>query len=155
MFVDIHKITSWCSSVYIGIVVHITRLFLELVPPLLVIINSDIELQTEVYYNAMLQVDEFQSMESSGILSSNFCGAEDTILHESIRFSHDCSSRESSPLQLYDLSLYENEQLSSTPLYDGAKMSDMDALVKYLHWFSEHSGISKEVLSDILKLEHA
>ena len=27
--------------------------------------------------------------------------------------------------------------------------------MKYLHWFSEHPGISKEALSDILKLEHA
>lgn len=64
-------------------------------------------------------------------------------------------THESSPLQLYDLSLYEVEQLSSTPLYDGAKMTVMDALVKYLHWFCEHPGISKETLSDILKLEHA
>ena len=42
------------------------------------------------------------------------------------------NSRESSPLELYDLSVYENENLSSTPLYDGAKMTVMDALVKYL-----------------------
>ena len=34
-------------------------------------------------------------------------------------------------------------------------MTIMDALVKYLHWFSEHPGTSKEALSDILKLEHA
>ena len=30
----------------------------------------------------------------------------------------------------------------------------MDALVKYFKWFSEHPGISKEALSDILRLEH-
>ena len=30
----------------------------------------------------------------------------------------------------------------------------MDALVKYLKWFSEHPGISKDALSDILRLEH-
>ena len=30
----------------------------------------------------------------------------------------------------------------------------MDALVKYLSWFSEHPGISKQALSDILKLQH-
>lgn len=36
---------------------------------------------------------------------------------------------------LYDLSLYEDEQLSSTPLHDGADISVMDAIVKYLSWF--------------------
>ena len=30
----------------------------------------------------------------------------------------------------------------------------MDALVKYLKWFSEHPGICKDALSDILRLEH-
>ena len=56
--------------------------------------------------------------------------------------------------ELYDMSVYDSEQLSCTPLYDGASLSLMDALVKYLKWFSEHPGISKEALSDILKLEH-
>ena len=55
--------------------------------------------------------------------------------------------------ELYDMSVYDSEQLSCTPLYDGASLSLMDALVKYLKWFSEHPGISK-VLSDILKLVH-
>jgi len=31
----------------------------------------------------------------------------------------------------------------------------MNALVKYLSWFSEHPGISKEALSDILRLQHS
>ena len=56
--------------------------------------------------------------------------------------------------ELYDMSVYDSEQLSCTPLYDGASLSLMDALVKYLKWFSEHPGISKEALTDILKLEH-
>ena len=106
----------------------------------------------------MLQVDESPSMDFSGVISSPFSddnGAEDTTLHDSARFSDDHSSHESSLLELYDLSVYENEQLSSTPLYNGAKVTVMDALVKYLHWFSEHPGISKEALSDILMLEHA
>ena len=55
---------------------------------------------------------------------------------------------------LYDLSVYDNEQLSSTPLYDGADISVMDAIVKYHSLFSEHPGISKEALSDILSLQH-
>ena len=32
---------------------------------------------------------------------------------------------------LYDLSVYDNEQLSSTPLYDGANTTILDAVVKY------------------------
>lgn len=56
--------------------------------------------------------------------------------------------------ELCDMSVYENEQLSCTPLYEGATLSLMDALVKYLKWFSEHPGISKEALSDVLRLEH-
>ena len=96
-------------------------------------------------------------MDSDCALSLNFgdvtrADDEDTMLHQS-GDNYDSESRESSP-QLYDISLYESEQLSSTPLYDGSKMTVMDALVKYLHWFSEHPGISKEALSDILKLEH-
>ena len=93
-------------------------------------------------------------MDCSGIDFGDESGTEDSMLHESSDESTR-TSRECSPLPLYDLSLYENEQLSSTPLYDGSKMTVMDALVKYLHWFSEHPGISKESLSDILKLEHA
>ena len=34
--------------------------------------------------------------------------------------------------KLYDMSIYESEQLSCTPLYEGATLSLMDALVKYL-----------------------
>ena len=56
--------------------------------------------------------------------------------------------------KLYDMSIYDHESLSSTPLYDGANISMMDAIVKYLSWFSEHPGISKEALSDILSLHH-
>ena len=47
---------------------------------------------------------------------------------------------------LYDLSVYDDEQLSSTPLYEGADISVMDAVVKYLTWFSEHPGISRGVI---------
>ena len=55
---------------------------------------------------------------------------------------------------LYDMSTYDIETLSKTPLYDGATISVMDALVKYSSWFSEHPGISKEALSDVLRIEH-
>ncbi len=56
--------------------------------------------------------------------------------------------------KLYDISIYDDEQLSSTPLYDGAESTVMDAIVKYLSWFSEHPGISKEAFSDMLSLQH-
>ena len=52
------------------------------------------------------------------------------------------------------MTVYETDQLSSIPLYEGASLSVLDALVKYLRWFSEHPGISKKALSDILKMEH-
>ena len=55
--------------------------------------------------------------------------------------------------KLYDMSIY-TETLSKIPLYDGATISVMDALVKYFSWFSEHPGISKEALSDVLSIEH-
>lgn len=55
--------------------------------------------------------------------------------------------------KLYDMGIYGNKELSA-PLYDGAKVTIMDALVKYFAWFSEHPGISKEALSDILSMEH-
>ena len=64
--------------------------------------------------------------------------------------SHDLSSTESLSM-LYDV--YDNENFS-TPLYDGAKLTVMDAVVKHLAWFSEHPGLSKEALSDILEMEH-
>ena len=46
--------------------------------------------------------------------------------------------------------MYDTEQLSHTPIYDGAALSAMDSL----HWFSSHPSISKEALSDILRMEH-
>ena len=56
---------------------------------------------------------------------------------------------------LYDTSIYHTEMLSTTPFYDGSKVSLMEALVKNLLWFSEHPGISKEALSDLLGMQHA
>ena len=56
-------------------------------------------------------------------------------------------------VERYDLSIYDDERLS-VPLYDGSSVTIMESIVKYLHWFSNHPSISKEALSDILKLEH-
>lgn len=54
----------------------------------------------------------------------------------------------------YDMSVYDTETLSKTPLYDGSNCTLMDAVVKYLHWFSDHPGISKETLSNMLSLQY-
>ena len=56
--------------------------------------------------------------------------------------------------KLYNMSIYETERLSKTPLFNGSSTTVMDALVAYLGWFSEHPGISKEVLSEILRVQH-
>lgn len=55
---------------------------------------------------------------------------------------------------LFDKDVYDHEVLSSTPLYSGARVTIMDALVKHLSWFSEHPCISKDALSDVLSMEH-
>ena len=67
---------------------------------------------------------------------------------------NDLKSSSSKEESLYDLSVYDDEQLSSTPLYDGATITILDAVVKYLFWFSDHPGVSKEALSDMLKMQH-
>lgn len=54
---------------------------------------------------------------------------------------------------LYNIDAYYNEDLSA-PLYSGAEITVMDAVVKHLAWFSEHPGLSKEAFSDILKMQH-
>ena len=56
--------------------------------------------------------------------------------------------------KLYDMSIYDTECLSKTPLFTGSSTSIMDALVAYLRWFSEHPGISKEALSEMLRVQH-
>ena len=105
-----------------------------------------------------LQMDESKSVDYSGDGSPQGNGDDDDniTLQDSPRPSDTISSQpDNSFVELYDLSVYENERLSSTPLYDGAKTTVMDALVHYLSWFSEHPGISKEALSDILRMQHA
>ena len=80
---------------------------------------------------------------------------EDKLLTDNSMEQEDAAINNGSVFKLYDLSTYNNEQLSSTPLYDGAEITVMDVIVKYLSWFSEHPGISKEALSDMLSLQHA
>lgn len=75
-------------------------------------------------------MSESQCTDFSGLRLSDPGEAEHTMFDES---SNDSNSCESSPLQLYDVSVYENEHLSLTPLYDGAKVTVMNALVKHRH----------------------
>lgn len=49
--------------------------------------------------------------------------------------------------------MYESG-IAVTPLYDGADTTVLQALVKHFLWFSTHPGISKDALSDVLKMEH-
>ena len=86
-------------------------------------------------------------------LDDQFTYTEDKLLTDNCTEQGDAAINSGSFSKLYDLSIY-NEQLSSIPLYDGAKITVMDAIVKHLSWFSEHPGISKEVLSDMLSLQH-
>lgn len=80
-----------------------------------------------------------------------FTCSEDFLLSDNSLDQGDAASPGDDLSVLYDLSIYDDEQLSSTPLYDGAEIS---AIVNYLSWFSEHPGISKEALSDMLSLQH-
>ena len=50
--------------------------------------------------------------------------------------------------------LYMTLGLVSLPLYDGARLSVLEAVAKSFCWFSEHSGVSKEALSSGLLLQH-
>ena len=54
---------------------------------------------------------------------------------------------------LYDMSVYESP-IATKPLFDGASTTLLEAVVEHLLWFSEHPGISKEALSDMLHLQH-
>ena len=51
------------------------------------------------------------------------------------------------------MSVYD-APITKMPLYDGASTTLLEALAEYMLWFSEHSSISKEALSDILHLQH-
>lgn len=53
----------------------------------------------------------------------------------------------------YDLKVYESES-ATQPLYEHSEVTLLQALVQYFTWFSEHPGISKTALSDILYMQH-
>ena len=56
-------------------------------------------------------------------------------------------------LPLYDMSVYDQE-ICRLPLYEGSQVSLLEALIKHFSWFSEHPGIRKSALSDILYMQH-
>lgn len=39
-------------------------------------------------------------------------------------------------------------------MYDGAATTVLEAVMEHMLWFSEHSGMSKEALSNMLQLQH-
>ena len=57
----------------------------------------------------------------------------------------------SASTQVYDMSVYEST-LATTPLYTGANISLLEALVEHFLWFSEHPGISKQAL--VIFMQH-
>ena len=73
---------------------------------------------------------------------------EYSVCGDTFKFDSDTAA------QTYEMSVYDTEQLSSTPMYEGSRCSLMDALVRYFSWLSGHPGISKEALSDMLSLQH-
>ena len=52
------------------------------------------------------------------------------------------------------MSIYNSTLLATTPLYEGASISLLEALVEHFLWFSEHPGISKQALSDVISMQH-
>ena len=53
-----------------------------------------------------------------------------------------------------DFSLYDSSPIATTPLYEGASVTILQAIANHLQWFSSHPGTSKEALSDILYMQH-
>ena len=55
----------------------------------------------------------------------------------------------------FDASLYDDPEISR-PLYPGLNLTLLQALVKYMSWFTEHpyNIIGKEAMSDMLKFQH-
>ncbi len=51
------------------------------------------------------------------------------------------------------MTVYESE-LCTKPLYEHAEITVLQALLEHFSWFSEHPGISKGALSDILYMQH-
>ena len=46
------------------------------------------------------------------------------------------------------------DSLLNVPLYPGSSVTLLEAVVKYLLWFSEHPHVSKTAVSDILVMQH-
>lgn len=53
----------------------------------------------------------------------------------------------------FDTSIYDDHEVSR-PLYPGSNLTLLQALVKYMLWFTEHPYVSKEAMSDMLKFQH-
>ena len=110
-------------------------------------LNDEIELTNEP------QLHTDTDCEATSVFYDDLNNAEDSFtLPVSQMADNDLKSAKVE--SLYDLSVYDNEQLPSTPLDHGANTTILDAVVKYLYWFSDHPGISKEALSDMLKMQH-
>ena len=125
--------------------------------------NSSLNLNSEV---SVLDQNQTLSTSNSSIGSpmSNF-GAED--LKESVQLStmhgvdSDGVDSEVSLAEVphYQREILEEDELYSSikanlPLFEGSSVTVLQALCGYLAWFTEHPGMSKSSLSDLLRLHH-
>ena len=53
----------------------------------------------------------------------------------------------------FDFTVYDSA-VATTPLYSGAQITILQAIVQYLYWFTEHPSISKDAHSSLLRYTH-
>lgn len=56
-------------------------------------------------------------------------------------------------LESSHMELCENSN-AMQPLYDGAKVTVLEALTQFFEWFTDHPGTSKEALSNMFYMRH-
>ena len=152
-----HEGTDNCSNLHL---VNADNIPIELTDPE---DNSSLNLNTEVSV-----LDQNQTLSTSngsiGSPMSNI-GVED--LKESVQLStmhgvdSDGVDSEVSLAEVphYQREILEEDELYSSikanlPLFEGSSVTVLQALCRYLAWFTEHPGMSKSSLSDLLRLHH-
>lgn len=78
---------------------------------------------------------------------------EDRSDESSDEFNSDETDYPITSSDVYGMDLYQSE-VAQTPLFDGAEVTVLQALVHYFSWFTQHPSMSKEALSNILHIHH-
>ena len=125
--------------------------------------NSSLNLNSEV---SVLDQNQTLSTSNSSIGSpmSNF-GTEDLKEYVQLSTMHGVDSDGvDSEVSLAEVPHYQREILeedelyssikANLPLFEGSSVTVLQALCGYLAWFTEHPGMSKSSLSDLLRLHH-